>query len=159
ESTLAEARLSAQAAARSEEAYETVMNMVTHDREVIANLEAQLDACNQRLEQLQAQIDLQSSRTPTVTREPVEASQDRPLPNTSNISSTARGKLPADPRLARMKTANMRRDPQAESIEETITPPLRVPRPYSSSSQQTPRPRLLTPRPPSPITPTPTPYT
>lgn len=45
-----QARLAEQAAARSDEAYETIRNMDMHNREVIVDLEAQLAARNERLE-------------------------------------------------------------------------------------------------------------
>ncbi|KAG6875232.1 hypothetical protein C0993_010219 [Termitomyces sp. T159_Od127] len=100
-------RLSAEAAARAEEVHETVRNIVSHDAEVIVDLQAQLDARSHRVEQLEAQIDSQTPHHVTAaTREPPEDSQDSHSSNTesyAHLSATAREKLPADPRLAGIK--------------------------------------------------------
>ncbi|KAG6887471.1 hypothetical protein C0992_012147, partial [Termitomyces sp. T32_za158] len=137
-------RLSAQAAARSEEAYETVANINLHNSEVIAELQAQLEARTQRLE---ASLNESSHPAPATSQEPV----GRPPTHATG----AHQRLPLDTPLTRMRAASIARDGPSErrvsfdteNLEETITPPLRISRPYSSSNPQIPRLRLTTPQP------------
>ncbi|KAG6865818.1 hypothetical protein C0993_007813, partial [Termitomyces sp. T159_Od127] len=136
-----QARLSAQAATRLEEAHETLRNVVSHDSEVIANLQAQLNPRNHRLEQLEGQIASQTSHRVTTA-----AQDDGHLLNTEPqavLPATASNMNTAGPSGRRVSF-------NTASPEETVTPPLRIPRPYSSSNPQTPRLRLATPQPSTP---------
>ncbi|KAH0591496.1 hypothetical protein H2248_001561 [Termitomyces sp. 'cryptogamus'] len=103
-SNLAEqACLPAEVATHLEQAYENVMNMDIHNKEIIACLQAELDNHNQRLEQLQAQ---QSSHL-TQTASPERSSLN--IGTFSSLSDHAHKKLPADPQLARTRATNMDR--------------------------------------------------
>ncbi|KAG6876820.1 hypothetical protein C0993_000231, partial [Termitomyces sp. T159_Od127] len=123
--------LFAEAAACAEEVHKTVRNIVSHDAEVIADLQAQLDAHSHRVEQLKAQIDSQTPHHVTAaTREPPEDSQDSHSSNShlsntesyAHLSATAREKLPADPRLARIKASNMNRNRSSKQQISFNTP-------------------------------------
>ncbi|KNZ79437.1 hypothetical protein J132_09972 [Termitomyces sp. J132] len=114
----------AEATSRSEEALRSVLQ---HD-------EARVSANETRREELAEEPGLSADQVPDTNP-------------SASLSQMARGKLPADPRLARIRAANLssqiqqsHRQVSFDITGETISPPLRIPRPYSSTSTpETPR--------------------
>ncbi|KAG6884014.1 hypothetical protein C0993_002077 [Termitomyces sp. T159_Od127] len=156
ESNLIEqARLSIQAATRSEEAHETLRNVVSHDSEVITNLQAQLNARNHSNSKVKLPLKLPIVSQPLLKMIVICRILGHMLTLRQQLVKTFQQTLDW---LERRHALNMnaagpsgrRVSFNTASPEETVTPPLRIPRPYSSSNPQTPRLRLATPQPSTP---------
>ncbi|KAG5350081.1 hypothetical protein C0989_000285 [Termitomyces sp. Mn162] len=117
------------------------------------DLENRLNEAEAQAEDLEARVSANETRREELAEEPGLSADQVPDTNPSaSLSQMARGKLPADPRLARIRAANLssqiqqsHRQVSFDITGETILPPLRIPRPYSSTSTpETPRLRLST---------------